>query len=132
MLQVSKKVDYGVMVLASLPEQGTLEFRSIHDIASEKNLSEGYLHQVMMPLKKAGLVMSREGVGGGYQLSRPGNEISLADIFEAVEGNPRLVDCQKTEKNCACEKTCPTKSLWGDLQNMMVDYLQNKTLADFR
>ena len=132
MLQVSKKVDYGVMVLASLPEQGTPDFRSIHDIASEKNLSEGYLHQVMMPLKKAGLVSSREGVGGGYQLSRPGSEITLADIFDAVEGNPQFVDCQKTEKQCACENTCPTKNLWGDLQTMMVEYLNKKTLADYR
>lgn len=132
MLQVSKKVDYGVMVLASLPMNGSQEFRSIHDIATEKNLSEGYLHQVMMPLKKAGLVASREGVGGGYQLSRDCAKITLSEVFEAVEGNPRFVDCQKTEKHCASEKTCPTKNLWGDLQKMMVGYLEKKTLADFR
>jgi len=132
MLQVSRKVDYGVMVLASLPEWDTDEYRSLQDIAHEKSLSAGFLGQVMMPLKQAGLVRSREGVGGGYQLARSSEEITLADIFTALEGSPQLVACQNSAQSCVCEKNCPTKSLWGDLQQMMVDYLTSRRLAEFR
>lgn len=131
MLSASKKIDYGILLMASLPDAGDQEFRSLQDIAQEKHLSAGYLSQLMMPLKKSGLVQAREGIHGGYQLSRKKEEIRLADIYTALEGPLALTSCQKEQASCACEKQCPTKTLWSDLQHLMQDYLESKTLADF-
>jgi Rrf2 family cysteine metabolism transcriptional repressor len=130
MLSASKKIDYGILLMASLPEAGHQEFRSLQDIADEKHLSAGYLSQLMMPLKKSGLVKAREGLHGGYQLSKNREEISLADIYTALEGPLALTNCLNKEKSCVCEKQCPTKSIWSDLQEMMNGYLEKKTLAD--
>lgn len=132
MFTASKKIDYGIMLMASLPEHGEQHFRSLQDVADERKLSAGFLGQVMMPLRKAGLVESREGVHGGYQLSRSSDSIRISDIYEALEGPLALTTCQDETKSSACEKTCPTKDLWGDLQGLMKDYLEKKTIADFR
>lgn len=132
MFTASKKVDYGILLMASLPESGTEQFRSLQDIAEEKHLSAGFLSQVMMPLKKAGLVSSREGAKGGYQLSRPSQDILLCDVYEAIEGPLRLTACQDVQKKCACETSCPTKGLWSDLQSLMKNYLQQRSLAEFK
>ncbi len=131
MLSASKKIDYGIMLMASLPERGHQDFRSLQDIAAEKHLSAGYLSQLMMPLKKSGLVQAREGIHGGYQLSKKREDISLADIYIALEGPLALTNCLNQEKSCVCEKQCPTKAIWSDLQEMMNTYLSSKTLADF-
>ncbi len=132
MLSASKKVDYALLMMASLPDQGSEEFRSLQDIAAEKHLSAGFLGQLMMPLKKSGLVSSREGVKGGYQLSRPSQDISLNDIYTALEGPLKLTACLDAESSCACEKACPTKTVWSDLQELMNNYLSHKSLSDFR
>jgi len=132
MITASKKIDYGIMLMASLPEYGANHYRSLQDVAAERKLSAGFLSQVMMPLKKAGLVIAKEGVSGGYQLSKPSKTITLSEVVEAIEGPLHLTNCQDTEKKCACEKTCPTKGLWTDLQTLMKNYLQQRSIADFR
>jgi Rrf2 family protein len=132
MISASKKIDYGILLMASLPEHGEQQFRSLQDVAQEKKLSAGFLSQVMIPLKKAGLVQSKEGVNGGYQLSKPSRDISLSEIYEAIEGPLKLTACQDVKKACVCEKTCPTKGIWTDLQGMMSGYLQKRNLSEFR
>lgn len=132
MLSASKKIDYGILLMASLPEQGQGEFRSLQDIAEEKHLSAGYLSKLMSPLRSAGLVTSREGLHGGYQLAKPSGSITLQEIYTALEGPLTLTSCLSQEKHCVCEKQCPTKSIWSELQTMMIDYLSHKTLSEFR
>jgi len=132
MITASKKIDYGILLMASLPEFGEQRFRSLQDIAQEKKLSAGFLSQVMMPLKKAGLVQSKEGVNGGYQLSRPSTKITLSEIYQALEGPVQLTMCQDEAKKCLCEKSCPTKGIWSDLQSIMSNYLEQRNLSEFR
>lgn len=132
MISASKKIDYGILLMASLPEAGEQRFRSLQDIAQEKQLSAGFLSQVMVPLKKAGLVQSKEGVNGGYQLSRLSTKITLSEIYEAIEGPLSLTACQNEAKKCVCERTCPTKNVWKDLQGIMNNYLEQRTLSEFR
>lgn len=132
MITASKKVDYGILLMASLPESGESTYRSVQDIACEKKLSAGFLGQLMIPLRKAGLVHAKEGARGGYQLAKPSKDIQLCDIYEAIEGPLRLTACQDVQKKCVCETSCPTKGLWSDLQSLMKNYLQQRSLAEFK
>ncbi|MGE3279178.1 MAG: Rrf2 family transcriptional regulator [Candidatus Altimarinota bacterium] len=132
MISASKKVDYGILLMASLPEAGEQSFRSLQDIAQEKRLSAGFLSQVMMPLKKAGLVQSKEGFNGGYQLSKLSTKITLSEIYQAIEGPLKLTECQDEARKCVCERSCPTKGMWTDLQHIMNNYLEQHTLSEFR
>ena len=130
MLNTTKKLDYGVMIMLSLPEQGSQDFRSLKDIAEEKNLSAGFLGQLMIPLKKSGLVHSKEGVNGGYQLSKNKAEISLKEIYSSLEGDLALTNCLGKTDSCHCEEGCPSKGVWSELQSEILTFLEKKTLAD--
>ena len=132
MISASKRIDYAIMLMASLPDYGAKHYRSLQDVAAERKLSAGFLGQVMMPLKKASLVIAKEGASGGYQLSKPSEDISLSEVVEAIEGPLRLTNCQNVDRRCVCEQTCPTKGLWSDLQSLMNTYLQRRSVADFR
>jgi Rrf2 family protein len=132
MLSASRKVDLAFVVMASLPEPGEAVYLSIQDIAAEKELSPGFLSQIVLDLKKARLVTAKEGLYGGYQLAKPSTKILLSDIYEAIEGPLTLTTCQSTEKNCICEHHCNTKTLWSDLQALMNSYLQTRSLVQFK
>jgi Rrf2 family protein len=62
-------------------------FLSIRDIAGNTGVTEGYLEQLFIPLKKSGLVQSTRGAQGGYQLGKAARNISIGDILHAVEGS---------------------------------------------
>lgn len=132
MLSASKKVDYAILVMASLPESGEHLFRSLQDISKEKQLSLGFLTQIMVFLKKANLVKAKEGLYGGYQLAKPSREISIGEIYEALEGPICLTTCLDAEKTCICEHACPTRTIWEDLQYLMNQYLKKKFLSEFK
>ena len=89
-----------------------------------------YLEQVVAPLATAGLLTVTRGYQGGYQLSRPPEAITLADVIAASEDGLALMGC--TSDLLACERagTCPSRSVWSGLQNAVNDYLESKTLAD--
>lgn len=132
MFKAGKRLDYGIMLMASLPESSDQYFRSLQDIAEEKNLSAAFLSQVILPLKRFGLVKAKEGLKGGYQLSKPSTKITLSEIYSALEGPVKLTTCQNDEMKCLCEVQCPTKSLWKNLQQIMSNYLEHHTLSEFR
>ena len=131
MLSASKKIDYGILLMASLPEFNSGEFRSLKDLAVSKKLSAKFLEQVVIPLKKSGLVISRGGSRGGYQLAKKNGQISLLGVYESIEGPLRLMSCLGPHM-CMREEKCPTKSVWFELQTMMRKYLKSKKISDYK
>ena len=85
----------------------------------------------MLALKGAGLVRSKRGVGGGYVLSRPPVEITLAEIVSAVDGPIQAGDFGKPHTNGACdhEGQCVLLAIWGDVGEQMRRSLGGYTLA---
>jgi len=86
-VKVSTRGDYAARALVSLAlhtaDSGPT---SVRDIAERTGLPQPYLEQILLALKGAGLVRSKRGVGGGYVLARPAEDITLADIVSAVDG----------------------------------------------
>jgi Rrf2 family protein len=85
-----------------------------------------------MPLKKKGLVTSKEGVNGGYHLTKAPNKISMLSVIEALEGPLGIVRCiiGKQPKNCPGIKKCEVGPLWSTVQKEIISTLQKKTLQD--
>ena len=79
--------------LIDLAQYSEEEPVSISCIAERQNLSERYLEQLMSLLKKAGLIKSIRGAGGGYVLAKDAGEISVGDVLRALEGSLEPVDC---------------------------------------
>ena len=104
---------------------------SVRDIAERTGLPQPYLEQILLALKGAGLVRSKRGVGGGYILNRPADEILLSEIVSAVDGPITLGDFGQPHQDGACdhEGQCVLLAIWDRAGTHMRDHLAGYTLA---
>lgn len=115
-----------LLYLALLPEG---EFASTRSIAEHTGISDGYLEQLFIPLKKAGLIRGIRGAQGGYLTGRLSAEIRVGDILRAVEGSLEPVGCLSAG-TCPSEESCITRHTWGALYREITDCVDSITLAD--
>src|SRR6187549_3336509 len=130
----STKAEYGVRVMAHLARHDGDDPISLGTIADAEGLPLAYLEHLVQRLRRQGLVESRRGAHGGYTLSRPASEITMAEIVEALEGNLAPIECITPEGMCSREvkgdAPCPTKLLWTRVQGSIVRTLTDMTLED--
>ncbi len=98
-------------------------------ISERQHISLSYLEQLFGKLRRAKLVSSVRGPGGGYNLAHPAQNISVAAIVRAVDEPLDATQCGGKE-NCHDEKRCMTHDLWETLNAKMHEYLSSVTLAD--
>ena len=92
-MKLSTKGRYGLRALIDLALYSENEAASIASISARQQISESYLEQLIAKLRKAGLVVSVRGAGGGYRLAKPASEISVGDILRGLEGSLDAVHC---------------------------------------
>jgi len=132
-VKVSTRGDYASRALLSLALHGDAAGpTSVRDIAERTALPQPYLEQILLALKGAGLVRSKRGVGGGYVLARPPEQITLSDIVSAVDGPITLGDFGLPHQNGACdhEGQCVLLAIWGTVGEQMRKLLDDMNLAD--
>ena len=98
-------------------------------ISARQHISLSYLEQLFGKLRRAGLVSSVRGPGGGYNLAQPAQAVSVAAIVTAVDEPLDATQCGGKE-NCHDEKRCMTHDLWSTLNEKMYEYLSSVSLAD--
>ncbi len=98
-------------------------------ISQRQKISLSYLEQLFGKLRRHELVESTRGPGGGYSLSRPMKDISVADVIFAVDEPIDATQCAGRE-NCDDDRQCMTHDLWANLTKRMVDYLDSVSLAE--
>lgn len=86
-MKLSTKGRYGLRAMIDLAIHSKEEAVSIASIAARQKISESYLEQLIPKLRKAGMIVSVRGAGGGYMLAKPAKEISVGDILRALEGS---------------------------------------------
>jgi Rrf2 family protein len=129
---VSSKGDYACRALLSLTlhadEPGPT---SVRDIAERTAIPQPYLEQILLSLKGAGLVRSKRGVGGGYVLARPPEEIRLSEVLAAVDGPIVLGDFGEPHTGGMCdhEGQCVLHAVWKLAGAHMRQLLDGFTLA---
>jgi Rrf2 family protein len=132
-VKVSTRGDYASRALLSLALHGAASTpTSVRDIADRTGLPQPYLEQILLALKGAGLVRSKRGVGGGYVLARPVEDITLAQIVSAVDGPIVAGDFGEPHTGGACdhEGQCVLLAVWAEVGERMRTHLQSFTLAD--
>ncbi|MFA6451778.1 MAG: Rrf2 family transcriptional regulator [bacterium] len=102
------------------------------EISKRQNISLFYLEQLFNKMKRAGLVASKKGAGGGYALSRSAREITVGDIIRCVEGPIMPVRCAEDGKREGCPRAsqCPTSGLWKQLGDKIENFLDSVTLKE--
>jgi Rrf2 family transcriptional regulator, iron-sulfur cluster assembly transcription factor len=131
-MRLSTKGRYAVMAMCDLAQQGGRGPVSLAEIAERQEISLSYLEQLFAMLRKAGLVKSVRGPGGGYLLAQDRDEIRIADVILAVDEPIRATRCAPGAPiGCRGNRTrCLTHDLWEELGNQIHLYLTSVTLAD--
>jgi Rrf2 family iron-sulfur cluster assembly transcriptional regulator len=99
-------------------------------IAQVTGLSVNYLTQLAIPLKSAGLVVGISGRNGGFQLTRPAEQIHLSEIVIALDGPISVTDCVNSPEICLSSAFCEARLIWSVLSGNMLEILESYSLAD--
>jgi Rrf2 family cysteine metabolism transcriptional repressor len=143
-MMFSTKAEYGVRVMVELARRagesadGAGSVVPLAEIAEHDGMPLAYLEHLVARLRKAGLIDSRRGSRGGYMLARPAEQITTAEIVEALEGSIAPIECisQGPDGTIVCSResdpdhVCPTKLLWTKVRFSIVKALEDTTLAD--
>ena len=119
-----------MVALADIALQPEDTLVSLGEIARRQSISLPYLEQLFVRLRRADLVASVRGPGGGYRLARPASEITIAEIVTAVDERVDTTRCAGQE-NCQEGERCLTHDLWAELSDQIYDFLNGITLAEF-
>jgi Rrf2 family iron-sulfur cluster assembly transcriptional regulator len=128
-MRLTTKGRYAVTAILDLALNSQIKPVTLTEIAARQTISLSYLEQLFARLRKAGIVQGVRGPGGGYQLSKLPQEISVAYVIEAVNEPIDSTKCGG-EANCQHDSVCLTHDLWVGLSNHIRDYLSQITLAD--
>lgn len=122
-MKISTKGRYGLRAFVDLATYSTDAPVSISSISERQDISERYLEQLMALLKKAGLVKSIRGAGGGYIPAKETSEISVGDVLRALEGSLEPVACAAfhPEETCKVKDSCVTKYVWQKVNESVAD-----------
>ncbi|ADI01093.1 MAG TPA: Rrf2 family transcriptional regulator [Syntrophothermus lipocalidus] len=131
-MKVSTKGRYGLRAMLDMALHQNEGPMAVHIVAERQGLSERYLEQLMVPLKKAGLVKSVRGPQGGYVLTKKPRDITVGEIIRALEGPIAPVDCvsEQTPEECERAEFCVTRLIWSKMRDSIAEVLDSLSLED--
>ncbi|MBV8977420.1 MAG: Rrf2 family transcriptional regulator [Alphaproteobacteria bacterium] len=131
---LSQKARYALHALIVLAQRGDEQPVMIADIAEEARVPRKFLEQILLGLKRRGIVQSMRGRAGGYKLGRPAKEISFADIIREIDGPLALSPCVSVTAyhkcpDCDDEATCSIRKVLLAARDATAEILETRTLA---
>ena len=133
-MKLSTKGRYAVTALADIALNGATRPVTLGEIAERQDISLAYLEQLFVRLRRAGIVDSVRGPGGGYLLARPAEDVRIADVMVAVDERLNAMGCDgKWEEGQGCGKSkeaCLTHNLWEQLSAHVHVFLSQTSIAD--
>ncbi len=130
MIKISTKTRYGLRALMELVKQSSGEPVNLLNIARKQKLSLKYLESIFNLLKNNNVIRSVRGPSGGYLLSRKPEDLSLYDIFTAINGPLKITDCIIDPAICGNSSNCHATVIWNELQQNIKAFFKSKTLKD--
>jgi FeS assembly SUF system regulator len=129
MIILSKLADYGVIVathLALAPDRQ----ENAASVAAATRLPLATVAKLLKALAHAGVVTATRGAAGGYRLSRPAAQISIAEVVSAIDGDIGLTQCSVHVDECAHTNYCPTRPHWTAINRAVGQALSAVTLDE--
>lgn len=129
---VSTKGRYALRAMADLAEHQGEGLIPLAEIAQRQGISEKYLESIVTTLSKAGFIVGQRGKGGGYRLARPVETYTVGSILHVVEGTLTSVACldDGDASTCPLRDQCRTLPMWEELDEVINEFLESKTLRD--
>ncbi|MBK5246741.1 MAG: Rrf2 family transcriptional regulator [Peptostreptococcaceae bacterium] len=131
-MKISTKGQYGLVALADMAIYGERDYINLKSISERQGISDKYLEQLFIHLKRSGIIESLRGAQGGYRLSRDADKISVKDVLNTLEGPLALVDCivETKEERCNQFDCCVTRVLWQKIMEELNSITDAISLAD--
>jgi FeS assembly SUF system regulator len=129
MIRITKQTDYGIVLLthlAAAPERHV----NAPELAGETHLPLPMVSKILKLLVREGLLASHRGVKGGYSLSRPPEEISMAEVVSALEGPIAITECIDDQSGCSHAPVCPVRGRWHRINTALREALGGISLAE--
>lgn len=130
MIKISKLADYAIPIVHTLISE--TESLSAAKIAKKTLIPEPTVSKILKLLTEANLLVSVQGPKGGYQLLKPAETISLAELITAIDGKPALTECCKTAYDCARDSVCGQQSHWKKINALVFDVLEGISLQEMK
>ncbi|MBI4052359.1 MAG: Rrf2 family transcriptional regulator [Elusimicrobia bacterium] len=131
-MRITSSSEYGTRIMVQLGRSYPKAVHSAEALSEMENIPRDYVDQILMRLRRAGLIQSFRGASGGYALARSADKISMGDIFRSVEGEIFEDTCQKYSKGelkCRHQDGCNIRPVWMKLAEMVEGYLDTIYLA---
>ena len=129
MLRLSKKTDYALIALKDLAS-GSSGTSSARDIAARYDIPVELLAKVLQRLARHGFLESHQGTRGGYRLSRPAVQISIADVIQAIDGPVLVTACSDEDETCDQYSKCNVRDPLWRLKDRIVQSLSSFSLQE--
>ena len=131
-MNITLKTEYALRAIEEILVQGNDKPVSRKLIAKNRMVSEHFLEKIFINLQKKKIIRSIRGPGGGFVLARNIEDITLWDIYSAVDDpDNRIDDCYyKTTKDCKLKETCKTKYIWFKFSKLLKENMQSISLSD--
>jgi len=129
-MRISTKGDYATRALQDLAlhyDQGPI---AIERVAARQGLPVRYLEQLLLTLKRAGFLLSKRGVNGGYSLAKPPARITLGEILRTVDGPIEAIYCVDQPQECARGSDCVLRDVWSEVGRAVSAIVDHTTLQD--
>ena len=132
-MQLSRKADYALRAVKHLSTLPKGKLGSINSIAAAEAIPREFLAKILKDLTRGGILISFQGVTGGYRLTGAPKDVSFLDVIEVIEGPVHINLC--TEGNsCACTQAtdCPMRDFWMQQEKSFKKALAKHTFARYR
>ncbi len=129
-MRITTRGRYALRAMANLAVSRTSKPKSIRVIAEEEEISPEFLEQIFFRLKKSGIVASTRGPGGGFRLVVDPAEITVRQIFDAVDEGINLTPCSSEEQDCDRMDVCLVHDLWREASEHFRSYFDAISLQD--
>ena len=130
-MRLSTKGQYAVRAMVSLVCHANHGPVTLKDISDSEDISQAYLEQLFVKLRKGNIVKSVRGPGGGYILARPASEIKVGEVITVVEESLNPVACLDGDPSmCTRTNKCVTQRVWKGLGEKIKEFLDSITIED--
>ncbi|MBI1723554.1 MAG: Rrf2 family transcriptional regulator [Gemmatimonadetes bacterium] len=132
-MRVTTWAEYGLIVSVHLARRAGEGPVAAREMAEKEHLPADYVEQILLRLRRAGLVRSVRGARGGYFLARPPVEVTVKDVLDASEHGTFEINCDRhpvSDERCGPSGSCAIRPVWQLLQQKVDEVLSSVSLAD--
>ncbi len=131
-MKISRKGEYALKAMIYLSLNYGRGAVQIQEISENEKIPKKFLEQILLSLRKAGLLQSKQGMGGGYSLSKSPREISLAQVIRIIDGPLAPLGCVSkwAHVKCPLEKKCKLQKVMLEVRNVIAKILENINFED--